>query len=69
MSNEAGTQRERAINIAQWEAEIKKLKFKLRAAKPLEKLALYDEIKALQAKISLARAQGESAQGSSRQSS
>ena len=69
MSNERVPQHEGAANIARWEAEIKRLKVKLREAKPLEKFALYDEIKVLQEKISLARAEGPSAQGSSRQSS
>lgn len=54
-----------ASNIAQWEAEIKKLKVKLRSARPLQKIVIYDEIKALEEKISSARSAPASAQISS----
>jgi len=65
MSNERESAHEGAAKIAHWEAELNKLKAKLRVAKPLEKIALYDEIKALQTKISLARAEDKATRQSS----
>jgi hypothetical protein len=57
--------REVASKISQWEAEIKSLKVKLRSARALQKIVFYDEIKALQEKISSARSGPASAQTSS----
>ena len=41
--------------MTDWETEIRQLKVKLHSARPLEKIQYYEEIKALQAKLTEAR--------------